>query len=71
MSKINSWFYSLKEKHPDWSDLIIFNTCITDRVVGKMELGRAFRRLVDKGDYEGNKEEAILAHSKSLLSKKG
>lgn len=70
MPRINSWFNALKEKNPYWSDLIIFNTCITDKKVGIIELGRAFRQLVDKEDYEGVNKEAVLAHAKSLISKK-
>jgi len=49
---------------------MIFNTCITGKKVGKMELGRAFNKLVDKEDWQGNPKDNILEFCYSLIFKK-
>lgn len=69
-NRIQNWFNELKEKKPNWSSLMIFNTCITGKKVGKMELGRAFNKLVDKEDWQGNPKDNILKFCYSLIFKK-
>jgi|GEM_PF-4238286 len=55
-----------KLDNPDWSTLMIFNTCITGRNFGKMAIGKAFRELVDRADYEGIDRDKILEHCHKL-----
>lgn len=51
-----------KINNSDWSTLTIFNTCITGRNFGRMAIGKAFKELVDKSDYEGIDRDKILEY---------
>ena len=59
-------FNKLKEKEPYWGDVIVFNTVITYKKVGKMLLNKAFTKLVSKDDYFKSEKDAILEHSYKL-----
>lgn len=67
---IEKHFNELKEKNPYLSSLMIFNTCITGKKVGKIELGKAFNKLVDKEDWRGNPKDDVLGHCYTLIAKK-
>jgi hypothetical protein len=68
--KIEKWFNELKEREPYWSDLTIFNTCITDRSLTKGEIGKAFNKLVHKDEYVGVDKDDLLEFCYSLVAKK-
>ncbi len=70
MSKIDNWFNNQKKEQPYWSDIVIFNTCITGKKVYKTDLGKAFNRLVNKEDWKGNLKDDILGHCYTLIAKK-
>lgn len=68
--KISKWFQDLKDKCPYWSDLMIFNTCISGKSLYKTDIVKSFKQLVDKEEYSKSDLEEILEHTKSLISKK-
>ena len=68
--KINRWFNALKKKEPYWGDIIIFNTCITDKLLSKYEIHQAFNRLVSKDDYDPEDKDEIWEHCYTLVNLK-
>jgi len=70
ITRIESAFNKLKSEQPYWGDVIIFNTCITGKGYGKMQLGKAFKKLVSKDDYEIEEIDEILEFAFSLASEK-
>ncbi len=62
MSKLERAFSSLQEKNPYWSSIICFANAVMGRKFGKMAIGQAFKKLVEKSDYERKDRDRILGY---------
>lgn len=58
-------FKKLKRENPFWSDIICFNTALTNRGYSRTIINKVFR-LVNKDDYARVDKIAILEHSYKL-----
>ncbi len=70
MSKINRAFLKLKEKQTDWGDVRILNTCVAGKHYGKMTVGKAFKTLVSRDDYDTEDFNELLDFAYSLTCEK-
>jgi len=66
MNRINRAFLKLKEKQTSWGDVIILNTCVTGKCYEKMAIGKAFKALVNKDDYDAEDYDELLDFAYSL-----
>lgn len=66
MTKLESAFKSLESTHPGWSTITCLAVAVMGKNYGKMAIGQAFRKLVEKDDYSKSQKEAILNNLKNL-----
>ena len=66
MTKIEISFKSLQEKNPSWSSYTCLANAIMGKGYGKMAIGQAFKKLVEKSDYERKDRDRILGYLCSL-----
>jgi hypothetical protein len=66
MTKLEISFKSLQEKNPYWSSYTCFANAVMGKGFGKMAIGQAFKKLVEKNDYERKDRERILGYLCSL-----
>jgi hypothetical protein len=62
MTKLEIAFKSLQEKNPYWSSYTCLANAIMGKGYGKMAIGQAFKKCVEKGDYEKKDRDRILGY---------
>lgn len=60
MEQIKKRFEMFKERNPYWSSFTCFANAITGKEYGKIAIGLAFRKLVEKDDYSKSDRDEIL-----------
>lgn len=66
MTKLEISFKSLQEKNPYSSSYTCFANAVMGKGYGKMVIGQAFMKLVEKKDYERKDRDRILGYLFSL-----
>ncbi|MHB9011442.1 MAG: hypothetical protein ACYC49_04365 [Ignavibacteriaceae bacterium] len=62
MTKQERAFKSLQERNPDWSSYTCLANAIMGKGYGKMAIGQAFKKYVEKDDYEKKDRDRILEY---------
>ena len=66
MTKLERAFKTLQEKNPYWSSYTCLANAVMGKGYGKMAIGQAFKKLVEKSDYERKDRDKILGYLCSL-----
>jgi hypothetical protein len=58
--KLEQAFYSLQERNPYWSSYTCLANAVMGRNYGKMAIGQAFQKCVEKDDYSRSEKEGVI-----------
>jgi hypothetical protein len=67
MIDVKKLFDELKEKKPYWSDIVIFNTCITWKKLSTKQISKSIRKLIDKNEYLWVNINELIEYAKKLV----
>jgi monoamine oxidase len=62
MKSITRNFKNIKEKHPEWGSYIVLAETVYGNNFSQDRLARAFKTLIDKGEYLKEEKKELLAY---------
>lgn len=60
MTKLEMSFRNLEKNNPYWSSYTCLAVAVIGKGYGKMAIGQAFKKLVEKDDYSRSDKDRIL-----------